>query len=366
MDLLYYENFKSCSYFVPTYKRQGSYFDININGLNVEANYESINNGVVKIVRMGNNFKKSYWLHIYTVYKYFKDKGKPIKRIVLETSNGSYEINVSDILLREKWITKELNYLKSTKKVHGPHCKFCKIKNQCHLEFLMEGDYSIVPNLSKSMVEDLKNMNLDPLTVIKTNQIEKLDKKFKKPLYNLKSLIENQVHVIDEYSFPQDYIVFDVETYLNKDFLFGFLENETYVPFFLGKNGYQNAVKMVDFLYEKDKVLLHYDKNDLTALKKLSFKYPILRDKLNKISSKTCDLYEIIRKNYSLPVVSYSLKDISKYFGFDWKTELNGFAVILEYKSYLNGNKNALKNIFKYNEDDCRATKLVLESLKAI
>ncbi len=106
MDLLYYENYKNCGYFVPTYKRQGIYFNVNIEDINVQANYESINDGIVKITRLGNNFKKTYWLHIYAVYTYFKEKKVPIKRIVLETSNASYEVLPSDIILREKWIKK--------------------------------------------------------------------------------------------------------------------------------------------------------------------------------------------------------------------------------------------------------------------
>jgi uncharacterized protein len=366
MDLLYYENFKHCTYFIPTYKREGIPFETNINGLKVQANYESIDKGVVKIFRMGQRFKKSYWLHIYAVYKYFEGKGTNLKRIVLETPNGSEEINITEILLKEKWIKKEFNNLSPEKKKHGPHCKFCKLKNDCYIQFLKGGDYSVVPNFSKNMVEELKKMNLDPINIIKTDQIEKFGKEFKKPLYNLKSLVENKSYAINRIDLPSDYIVFDVETYKNKDFLFGFLDEDRYIPFFLGKNGIKEVEKMVDYLYNKDKLLLHYDQNDITALRKLSFMYPKLKGKINKIVLKSCDLYEIIRKNYSLPVVSYSLKDISKYFGFSWQTELNGFTVILEYSSYLKGNQESLNKIFRYNEDDCRATKVVLENLRKI
>ncbi|PNR96835.1 hypothetical protein X924_02175 [Petrotoga sp. 9PWA.NaAc.5.4] len=366
MDLLYYENYKNCSYFVPTYKRKGTYFTTSIDGLQIEANYEPLENGVIKISRFGKNFKKSYWLHIYAAYYHFKEKDENLKRIILETLNATYEVNYSDILLREKWIKKELNNLKNTRKTHGSHCKFCKIKKSCHLEFLKQGDFSVVPNFSQQVVEQLNKMNLDPITVIATDQIEKLDKKFRKPLYNLRSLIKDETFVVGKYIFPNDYIVFDVETYMNKDFLFGFLDNDDYYPFFIGNNGAKTIHKMIDFLYSKDKFLIHYDKNDIKALNKFTFNYPDLKGKIRKIISKSVDLFEIVNENYTLPVVSYSLKDISKYFGFEWKTELNGFAVIIEYRAYLKGDKEALKRIFKYNEQDCRATKLVIEKLKNI
>ncbi|HOB15703.1 MAG TPA: TM0106 family RecB-like putative nuclease [Defluviitoga sp.] len=366
MDLLYYENFKNCGYFVPTYKRQGIYFNVNIEEIDVQANYESINDDVVKISRLGNNFKKTYWLHIYAVYRYFEEKNIPIKRIVLETSNASYEVTPSDIILREKWIKKDFNNLKKASKSHGSHCKFCKIKKACHLEFLEEGDLSVVPNFSQNLIKELKSMELDPVLIVKTNQIEKMDRKFRKPLYNLKSLLEDKIISLEKFDFPEDYIVFDVESYMRKDFLFGFLENDKYIPFFLGNNEAKVVKVMISYLSSKNKTLLHYDKSDIIALEKIGNRYPEFRKKINKIIANSLDLYEVISKNYTLPVVSYSLKDISKYFGYQWNTELNGFAVILEYRLYLKGDKESLERIFKYNEEDCRATKWIVDQLVSL
>lgn len=366
MDLLYYENYKNCGYFVPTYKRQGTYFNVNIEDINVQANYESLNEDVVKITRLGNNFKKTYWLHIYAVYTYFKEKNIPIKRIVLETSNASYEVLPSDIILREKWIKKDFNDLKNVPKTHGPHCKFCKIKKTCHLEFLNNGDISVVPNFNQNLIKELKSMQLDPVLIVKSNQIDKMDRKFRKPLYNLKSLLEDKIIAVEPFNFPEDYIVFDVESYMRKDFLFGFLENDNYTPFFLGNNESKSVEKMISYLSNKDKPLLHYDKSDILALKKIANKYPKYKTIINNKIANSLDLYEVINENYTLPVVSYSLKDISKYFGYKWKTELNGFAVILEYRLYLKGDKRSLERIFKYNEEDCRATKLIVNRLDSL
>src|SRR5690606_21992651 len=123
---------------------------------------------------------------------------------------------------------------------------------------------------------------------------------------------------------------------------------------------------MISYLSNNNKTLLHYDKSDILALKKIANKYPKYKSIINKRIAKSLDLYEVINENYTLPVVSYSLKDISKYFGYKWKTELNGFAVILEYRLYLKGDKQSLERIFKYNEEDCRATKLIVNRLDSL
>ncbi len=65
-------------------------------------------------------------------------------------------------------------------------------------------------------------MQLDPVLIVKSNQIDKMDRKFRKPLYNLKSLLEDKIIAVEPFNFPEDYIVFDVESYMRKDFLFGF------------------------------------------------------------------------------------------------------------------------------------------------
>ena len=123
---------------------------------------------------------------------------------------------------------------------------------------------------------------------------------------------------------------------------------------------------MIYYLSNKDKPLLHYDNSDILALKKIANKYPKYKTIINNKIANSLDLYEVINENYTLPVVSYSLKDISKYFGYQWKTELNGFAVILEYRLYLKGDKRSLERIFKYNEEDCRATKLIVNRLDSL
>lgn len=117
---------------------------------------------------------------------------------------------------------KILMILKMFQKLTDHTANSVKSKKTCHLEFLNNGDISVVPNFNQNLIKELKSMQLDPVLIVKSNQIDKMDRKFRKPLYNLKSLLEDKIIAVEPFNFPEDYIVFDVESYMRKDFLFGF------------------------------------------------------------------------------------------------------------------------------------------------
>ena len=62
----------------------------------------------------------------------------------------------------------------------------------------------------------------------------------------------------------------------------------------------------------------------------------------------------------------YYGNDISKFFNFEWRTNLNGFAVIIEYNRFLKGNEKIMEDILTYNEDDCRATDVLIKELSKV
>lgn len=367
MNIIYFENLKNCPYYEPSYKRPGTYFSVEIEDMKFEANYESFEDGVVHIVRAGNRLRFYHWIHAYAVYLYFKKQGKQVKKYHFELGNQVHDITEQDILKKEKRILSEIIDLKFMYKDPGSHCRFCKIKQECHKELLDSGNLIVVPSISERVLKDFEVMNVDPLEVIKTDKIDKFRPFQRKSLYNLKSVYENTPLKLRKVKLPEKYIIFDVETYHENDFLFGYLLDDQYIPFiFESKEDDHKYLEMIEFLEKKERILIHYDVHDVQSLRKVAEIKPELKKRIEKILKNSIDLYEIIIKNYSFPVTSYSLKDISKYFGFHWRTDLNGYAVILEYKRYLKGEQGIMKSILDYNEDDCRATKLVMEKMKTI
>jgi uncharacterized protein len=362
MDIIYFENLKNCNYFEPIYKRPGIYFKTIIDGIEFEANYEKKENDSVYLLRASKKLTISHWVHAYVVNKYFENDS--IKEIIIDSGNKRYRIRKIELLNKESWILKDLSKLKRKIKQTGSHCRFCKIKSECHQQLFDEGDITVIPAIDELFLKRFDEMNIDFFSIIETDQMDKFDRRTKKALYNLKAYKEKRIIPLSPQKLPKDYIVFDVETYSSFDFLFGFLENDVYTPFLIEKNNDSKIHEMINWLYEKNKILVHYDLNDIKSLQNISNKYRELSTKIDKLIKNSIDIYEIINKNYAFPVTSYSLKDISKTFNFEWRTDLNGYAILIEYQRYLKGEKKPLEKILIYNEDDCKATKIILDNLR--
>jgi predicted RecB family nuclease len=61
----------------------------------------------------------------------------------------------------------------------------------------------------------------------------------------------------------------------------------------------------------------------------------------------------------------YSLKTLAKFLGFSWRdTHPSGAASIEWYDRYVMGERDAKNRILEYNEDDCLATRVLLDGIK--
>ena len=368
-DLLNYRNIRKCPHFVPIYKRPTNYFELNYEGVTIVASYDSydVRRKTIKISRESRKLKLHHILHIIAVYLHFKNKNKEVRGVEVILENKVHYFS-------ERWIMKKMPLLKKEisqftipkEKTPGNYCKFCKVKVKCHREMLQKGDISIVPGVSRTYLNLLRDLNINPLKTVEANKIEQVPPQFRKPLYNLKSLLENKPIIINKFEIPKKYIVYDVETYRDLDFLHGILMKGKYKPFLNVENTDDNLETFLKFIDSTKDIIVHYDVYDIKRLQMITKNISHLYKYLYKIEERSYDLYEKIQKNVALPVTSYSLKDISKFFGYKWRTDLNGYAIFIEYKNYLRGHKESLDKIIKYNEDDCRATALIMEKLREL
>lgn len=137
-----------------------------------------------------------------------------------------------------------------------------------------------------------------------------------------------------------------------------------------GKGGYkyilaqnaddeERAVREVwDFLKTLDGTpIYHYSQHEISILKRLQEKYKLPQEPFDILKKNAIDLYKIITDYTDWPLTSYGLKSICKFIGFKWSSEDAGGANSIEWFSqFLKGNKDMLKKILQYNEEDCRAT----------
>ena len=83
----------------------------------------------------------------------------------------------------------------------------------------------------------------------------------------------------------------------------------------------------------------------------------------------TVDLYnDVVRSKTEWPTHDFSIKTLAKTLGFAWRdTDPSGAASIEWFNQWLKtGDPAHQKRIIEYNEDDCRATRVLLDGLRLL
>ena len=117
----------------------------------------------------------------------------------------------------------------------------------------------------------------------------------------------------------------------------------------------------------------YYSKYERTTWRKLREKYPgvCTEADLEAFFDPSCsiDLYhDVVQKNTEWPTRDYSIKTLAKYLGFTWRdTNPSGAASIEWFDRWITERDPAVRQrILDYNEDDCRATRVLLDGLRAL
>ena len=76
--------------------------------------------------------------------------------------------------------------------------------------------------------------------------------------------------------------------------------------------------------------------------------------------------YDVVLKATEWPTWDFSIKTLAKYLGFAWRdTHPSGAASIEWFDRWINTGDRAIRQrILDYNEDDCRATRVLLDGIR--
>ena len=182
-------------------------------------------------------------------------------------------------------------------------------------------------------------------------------------------------------------LFFDIEVDPMRDFcyLHGFVErrsgsNETerFVSFFAEtvsteaeKRAFAAAVHYIK--NAQPCAIYYYSKYERTIYRKLLKKYPDVctESDLEQLFDPTSsiDLYfDVVLKATEWPTRDFSIKTLAQYLGFKWKdTHPSGAASIEWFDRWVKTNNPEIrKRILDYNEDDCRATRVLLDAIKEL
>ncbi len=182
-------------------------------------------------------------------------------------------------------------------------------------------------------------------------------------------------------------LFFDIEVDPMRDtcYLHGFVERrhrnndtERFVAFFADEPGAEAERQAFEaswrYLRESQPcVVYYYSKYERTIYRKLREKYPDVctEDELEALfdPARAVDLYyDVVLKATEWPTRDFSIKTLAGYLGFVWRdTHPSGAASIEWFHRWVEtGDETIRQRILDYNEDDCRATRVLRDALDGL
>jgi predicted RecB family nuclease len=155
-------------------------------------------------------------------------------------------------------------------------------------------------------------------------------------------------------------------------------DSERFVYFFapdLTANAEHDAfAQAYAYLSEQTNAAIYfYSKYERTTYRKLQDKYPDVcnPDDIERLfdPARAIDLYgDVVIKATEWPTRDHSIKTLAKYLGFNWRdTHPSGAASVEWFDRWCREHDPSVKQrILDYNEDDCRATRVLLDGIRQL
>ena len=276
-------------------------------------------------------------------------------------------------------------------------CKLCYWYSHCMSELEACDDLTLIPELGRSKrdvmsseiatTSDLASIEIDAFVRGKKTVFPGIGPASLLKFSNRAKLIKSD-NPLPYFKTPVDFpnfkteLFFDIEVDPMRDlcYLHGFIERyngdksyEKFVYFYAEDTSpeAEKAAFLASYEYMQDNLpcaIYYYSKYERTIYRKLQQKYPdvcsaldieALFDPLFAI-----DLYfDVVLKHTEWPTKDYSIKTLARFLGFDWRdTDPSGAASIEWFDQWVKTNDPTIKDrILNYNEDDCIATRVLLE-----
>ena len=118
-------------------------------------------------------------------------------------------------------------------------------------------------------------------------------------------------------------------------------------------------------------LVVHYSKYERTEYRKLARKYPEITTEAEIEAlfarPRAFDLYcDVVRPASEWPTHDFSIKSLAKFCGFGWRDQdPSGASSIEWFDRWAKTGDPALRaRLLEYNEDDCRAMRVVMDAMK--
>ena len=279
-------------------------------------------------------------------------------------------------------------------------CSLCHWRSHCRREILAADDLTLISELGRSKrekfppgiatVADLARASLSDLISGSKTTIPGVGEKTLRK-YHARAVLQKQPspqpYFTEEVRLPVSgtELFFDIETdpFRGLCYLHGFVERtgraadtEKYVAFFVDeavpddeRDVFARAWAYVQA--HSDAVVYYYSHYERTIWKQLARRYPDVATEDDVIAlfeqERFVDLYsDVVKSRMIWPTSSLSLKELARFVGFKWRdTDPSGAGSIQWFHHWIEtGDSSIRQRILEYNEDDCRATRVLVDALR--
>ena len=281
-------------------------------------------------------------------------------------------------------------------------CKLCHWRSHCRRQINGSDDLTLISELGRSKrdkfppelrtVSGLAQADLESLIRGSKTTIPGIGAKTLRT-YHARAVLQKQEHAKPYFTEPVELptatveLFFDVETDPFRDlcYLHGFVKRvggrnstEEFVPFTadeatpeLEKEAFAGAWQFVHD--HADALVYYYSPYERTTWKKLARRYPEVASEDDVMAlfeqPRFIDLYnDIVRSKMIWPTSSLSIKALAKYLGFQWRdTDPSGAASVQWFHQWVETSDTSIwVRILEYNEDDCRAMRVLAGGLRGL
>jgi predicted RecB family nuclease len=287
----------------------------------------------------------------------------------------------------------------ATQPAYGAPCKLCHWHSACLADLENGDDLTLLPELGRSKrdvmvasiatVTDLAAMDVNQFVSGKKTTFKGIGPdslaKFQKRA-KLARAKDAKPYLTAPVRLPATEVelFFDIEVDPMRDicYLHGFVERkndtESYHAFF--SDGLSAAEEEQAFAgawkFIQDRrpcAIYYYSKYERTIWRKLQEKYPTVCSAADIEAlfdpARSIDLYyDVVKKATEWPTRDHSIKTLAQYLGFKWRdTHPSGAASIEWFHRWIETGDTAVRQrILDYNEDDCLATRVLLDGIRAL
>jgi len=288
----------------------------------------------------------------------------------------------------------------ATRPALSAKCKLCHWHSVCVPDLEKRNDLTLIPYLGRSArdalaerfekVADLARADLAPIkkagkTGIRGVGVNTLEKYQTRAILltmpGQKPFIRRQVDFPD----VETELFFDIEADPMRDlcYLHGFVERkgrdratEKYRYFLADAPTAEEEERAfgaaVDYIRQsRPCAIYYYSKYERTFWRKLRERYPTAatEDEIEEIfdPAVAIDLYsDVVKPHTEWPTRDHSIKTLAKFLGFKWRDKSPSGAESIEwYHRWVNEGKDSVRQrILDYNEDDCLATRALLDGIR--